>query len=199
MQQRHGHREAVMTHGRHSLPIPCQIDTSAGYMEMFVQKSYTQAMSVETVRNYLRPFGYGDKVIEFSQSSATVKEAAADLGTEEGRIAKSMSFMTSSGPIIIVLAGDRRIDNRKFKDTFSEKARMIGPDDVEALTGHPVGGVCPFAAKEGVRVYLDQSLKDFGTVFPAAGSRNSAIEMTPDELGRVARPTAWIDVSKKAE
>ena len=76
---------------------------------------------------------------------------------------------------------------------------MIGPDDVEALTGHPVGGVCPFAAKEGVRVYLDQSLKDFGTVFPAAGSRNSAIEMTPDELGRVARPTAWIDVSKKAE
>ena len=199
MQQRHCHREAVMTHGRHCLPIPCQIDTPAGYLEMFVQKSYTQAMSVETVRNYLRPFGYGDKVIEFSQSSATVKEAAADLGTEEGRIAKSMSFMTSSGPIIIVLAGDRRIDNRKFKDTFSEKARMIGPDDVEALTGHPVGGVCPFAAKEGVRVYLDQSLKDFVTVFPAAGSRNSAIEMTPDELGRVAMPTAWIDVSKKAE
>lgn len=157
------------------------------------------AMSVERVRKYLEPFGYADRIIEFSQSSATVREAAADLNTEECRIAKSMSFHTSSGPIIIVLAGDRKIDNRKFKDTFSEKARMIGPDDVESLTGYPVGGVCPFAPEEGVKVYLDQSLRDYQTVFPAAGSRNSAIEMTPEELERIVSPAAWIDVSKKTE
>ena len=163
-------------------------------------------MSVETVREYLEPFGFSDRIIEFSQSSATVREAAEDLGTEEGRIAKSMSFLTASGPIIIVLAGDRKIDagdekidNRKFKDTFHEKARMIGPEDVEELTGHPVGGVCPFAPKAGVKVYLDNSLRDFETVFPAAGSRNSAIEMTPEELEKTSSPESWIDVSKKIE
>ena len=156
-------------------------------------------MSVETVREYLEPFGFSDRIIEFSQSSATVREAAEDLGTEEGRIAKSMSFLTASAPIIIVLAGDRKIDNRKFKDTFHEKARMIGPEDVEELTGHPVGGVCPFAPKAGVKVYLDNSLRDFETVFPAAGSRNSAIEMTPEELEKTSSPESWIDVSKKIE
>ena len=156
-------------------------------------------MSIENARNHLKKYGKDGDIIEFSSSSATVKEAAADLNTEEGRIAKSMSFMTASGPIVIVLAGDARIDNRKFKDTFHEKARMIGPDDVERLTGHPVGGVCPFALPDDVSLYLDISLRRFSTFYPAAGSTNSAIEMTPDELGRVARPTAWIDVSKKAE
>ncbi len=154
-------------------------------------------MSVENVRKYLEPFGYSDRIIEFDQSSATVREAAADLGTEEGRIAKTMSFMTAEGPIVAVVAGDRKIDNRKYKDTFHEKARMIGPDQVESLTGHPVGGVCPFALKEGVRVYLDISLKDFETVYPAAGSRNSAIEMTPAELERTTSPAAWVDIGKK--
>ena len=156
-------------------------------------------MSVETVREYLEPFGFSDRIIEFSQSSATVREAAEDLGTEEGRIAKSMSFLTASGPIIIVLAGDRKIDNRKFKDTFHEKARMIGHDDVERLTGHPVGGVCPFAVNEGVKVYLDGSLRRFDFVYPAAGTPQSAIKLTIEELERVSEAAGWIDVTKPAE
>lgn len=153
-------------------------------------------MSIENVREYLRKYGKDGDILEFQESSATVKEAAADLNTEEARIAKSMSFMTADGVIIIVLAGDTKIDNRKFKDIFHEKARMIALEDVENATGHPVGGVCPFAVKEGVKVYLDNSLKRFGTVFPAAGSPNSAIELTPSELERLSNAAAWIDVSK---
>ena len=162
------------------------------------EKGYTHRMSVEKVREFLRPYGRDKDIIEFPTSSATVAEAAADLGTEEGRIAKSMSFLTSSGPIVIVMTGDVKIDNRKFKDIFHEKARMIGAEDVERLTGHPVGGVCPFALPEGVRLYLDESIRRFETVFPAAGSRNSAIEMTADELDRITKPEAWIDVAKPA-
>ena len=156
-------------------------------------------MSLENARNHLKKYGKDVDIILFDESSATVKEAAADLHTEEGRIAKSMSFLLSTGPVIIVASGDARIDNRKFKDTFHEKARMIGPDEVLELTGHPVGGVCPFAPKAGVKVYLDNSLRDFETVFPAAGSRNSAIEMTPEELEKTSSPESWIDVSKKIE
>ena len=156
-------------------------------------------MSLENVREHLRKYGKDQDIILFDKSSATVKEAAEDLGTEEGRIAKTMSFLLSAGPAVIVAAGDEKIDNRKFKDTFHEKARMIGPEDVEELTGHPVGGVCPFAPKAGVKVYLDNSLRDFETVFPAAGSRNSAIEMTPEELEKTSSPESWIDVSKKIE
>lgn len=156
-------------------------------------------MSIENVREYLRKYGKDQDIMEFQESSATVKEAAADLDTEEGRIAKSMSFMTESGAIIIVLAGDTKIDNRKFKDLFHEKARMIALDSVEEATGHPVGGVCPFAVKEGVRIFLDSSLRRFDTVFPAAGSPNSAIELTPDELERISGAIGWIDVSKKLE
>ena len=156
-------------------------------------------MSLEKVKEHLRKYGKDGDIILFDQSSATVREAAQDLGTEEGRIAKTMSFLLSTGPIVIVAAGDEKIDNRKFKDTFHEKARMIGPDEVLELTGHPVGGVCPFAPKAGVKVYLDNSLRDFETVFPAAGSRNSAIEMTPDELEKTSSPESWIDVSKKIE
>lgn len=157
---------------------------------------YNRRMSIEKVREYLRQYGKDGGVIEFDQSSATVREAAADLGTEEGRIAKSMSFLIGGSPAIIVLAGDGRIDNRKFKDTFHEKARMIAPEDVEAMTGHPVGGVCPFAINEGVTVYIDVSVKRFDTVFPAAGTPSSAIELTPEELFRISKAADWVDIAK---
>ena len=153
-------------------------------------------MSLENVRKYLMKYGKSEEIILFDQSSATVKEAAADLNTEEGRIAKTMSFLLSSGPIVIVAAGDEKIDNRKFKDTFHEKAKMIGPDQVEELTGHPVGGVCPFAVKEGVKVYLDESLKRFDYVYPAAGTPRSAIKLTISELEEVSECDGWIDVTK---
>ena len=153
-------------------------------------------MSLENVRKYLKKYGKDQDIILFDQSSATVKEAAADLGTEEGRIAKTMSFLLVSGPIVIVAAGDEKIDNRKFKDTFHEKAKMIGHDDVEALTGHPVGGVCPFALKEGVKVYLDESLRRFDYVYPAAGTPNSAIKLTIEELEKTSECDGWIDVTK---
>ena len=157
---------------------------------------YNRRMSIEKVREYLRQYGKDGGVIEFDQSSATVREAAADLGTEEGRIAKSMSFLIGGSPAIIVLAGDGRIDNRKFKDTFHEKARMIAPEDVEAMTGHPVGGVCPFAINDGVTVYIDVSVKRFDTVFPAAGTPSSAIELTPEELFRISKAADWVDSAK---
>ncbi len=157
---------------------------------------YNRRMSIEKVREYLRQYGKDRGVIEFDQSSATVREAAADLGTEEGRIAKSMSFLIGGSPAIIVLAGDGRIDNRKFKDTFHEKARMIAPEDVEAMTGHPVGGVCPFAINDGVTVYIDVSVKRFDTVFPAAGTPSSAIELTPEELFRISKAADWVDIAK---
>ena len=157
---------------------------------------YNRRMSIEKVREYLRQYGKDGGVIEFDQSSATVREAAADLGTEEGRIAKSMSFLIGGSPAIIVLAGDGRIDNRKFKDTFHEKARMIAPEDVEDMTGHPVGGVCPFAINEGVKVFIDVSVKRFDTVFPAAGTPSSAIELTPEELFRISKAADWVDIAK---
>ena len=153
-------------------------------------------MSLENVREYLKKYGKDHDIILFDQSSATVKEAAADLNTEEGRIAKTMSFLLSSGPIVIVAAGDGKIDNRKFKDTFHEKAKMIGLEDVENLTGHPVGGVCPFALKENVKVFLDESLKRFDFVYPAAGTPNSAIKLTISELEKVSECDGWIDVTK---
>ncbi len=153
-------------------------------------------MSLEKVREHLGKYGKAEDVILFDQSSATVKEAAADLGTEEGRIAKTMSFLLSSGPVVIVAAGDEKIDNRKFKDTFHEKARMIGPGEVEELTGHPVGGVCPFAVKDDVKVYLDESLRRFDFVYPAAGTPNSAIRLTIPELEETSEADGWVDVTK---
>ncbi|MBO8436123.1 MAG: YbaK/EbsC family protein [Spirochaetes bacterium] len=153
-------------------------------------------MSLEKAREHLAKYGKDQDIILFEQSSATVREAAADLNTEEGRIAKTMSFILSSGPIVIVAAGDRKIDNRKFKDTFQEKAKMIGPEEVESLTGHPVGGVCPFGVNAGVRVYLDESLKRFDYVYPAAGTPNSAIKLTIKELETTSEYTSWIDVTK---
>lgn len=156
-------------------------------------------MSIGNARAHLAKYGKDKDIIEFSTSSATVKEAAADLNTEEGRIAKTMSFMLSDGPIVILAAGDGKIDNRKFKDRFHEKAKMISPDDVENMIGHPIGGVCPFGVKENVRVYLDESLKRFDYVYPAAGSRNSAIKLTIQELEKTSEYKEWIDVTKLPE
>lgn len=153
-------------------------------------------MSVEKVREYFKPYGIADRILEPEHSSATVEEAAKAVGCEPARIAKTMSFLTTNGPILVVLAGDARTDNKKFKDEFHEKAKMIHAEDVEALIGHAPGGVCPFAVNEGVTVYLDDSLKRFETVFPAAGSGNSAIELSLEELETYSHSVKWVNVGK---
>ena len=154
-------------------------------------------MSVETVKAYLDGFGLGERVREFDVSSATVELAAQAVGVESARIAKTLSFRAGEGCLLIVMAGDRRVDNRKFKDRFGMKAVMLAPQDALRLTGHAVGGVCPFALPETVPVYLDESMKRFETVFPAAGSANSAVEMTCEDLFRAARAKAWVDVGQE--
>lgn len=156
-------------------------------------------MSIDKAGAYLAQFGMDGRVIEFETSSATVELAAQAAGTEPARIAKTLSFMIDGAPALVVCAGDTRIDNRRFKDTFHTKPRMIAREQVEELVGHGVGGVCPFGVNESVRVYLDESLRRFETVFPAAGSSNSAIELTCDELEQVARPVAWVDICKDWE
>ena len=153
-------------------------------------------MSIETVKTYLQQFGLEDRVLEFDVSSATVDLAAQALGCEGKHIAKSLSFMTPEGPILVVCAGDAKVDNPKYKARFATKAKMLKGDEPEALIGHAVGGVCPFAVKEGVRVYLDESLRRFETVFPACGSSNSAIELTIPELERSSKADGWVDVCK---
>lgn len=153
-------------------------------------------MAIEKVRAYLSQYGMADKILEFDVSSATVDLAAAALGCEGCRIAKSLSFKVDGKPILIVAAGDARIDNKKYKAHFGTKAVMPHGDEVEALIGHGVGGVCPFAVNDGVTVYLDESLKRFEIVYPAAGSRNSAVKVDLKELECAAKPEAWIDVSK---
>ena len=153
-------------------------------------------MAIEKVKEYFARFGMADRVREFAVSSATVELAALALGCEPCRIAKTLSFMLESGPILIVAAGDAKIDNPKYKAQFGAKAKMLTADEVEALIGHGVGGVCPFAVKEGVAVYLDESLKRFETVFPACGSANSAIELTIEELERYSGFASWVDVCK---
>ena len=156
-------------------------------------------MSVETVRTYLNTFGRGGDIREFSESSATVELAAKAVGVEPARIAKTLSFENGDGCLLIVAAGDRKIDNAKFKAAFHMKAKMLSPDCALELTGHAVGGVCPFALPEGVSVYLDESLQRFSTVFPACGSSHSAIELTCGELAEYSRCNSWIDVTKPAE
>ena len=157
-------------------------------------------MSIEKVRSYFRQWpGMEEKILEFPVSSATVAEAAKAVGTEERRIAKTLSFMLDDGPILVVAAGDAKIDNKKFKATFHKKATMLKVDELTELIGHPVGGVCPFGIKEGVRVYLDQSLRRFPSVFPACGSANSAIELTIPELEIYSRFEEWVDVYKIPE
>ena len=153
-------------------------------------------MAIEKVREYFRQFGMEDRVREFEVSSATVELAAAAVNCEPCRIAKTLSFMTDEGPILIVAAGDAKIDNPKYKAQFHTKAKMLTPDEAVEMVGHAVGGVCPFAVNEGVKVYLDVSLKRFTTVFPAAGSSSSAIELTLPELEKYANALGWIDVCK---
>ena len=154
-------------------------------------------MAIEKVRAYFRELGIEDKVQELEMSSATVELAAQALGTEEGRIAKTLSFMVDEKPILIVTAGDVKIDNSKYKKHFGAKAKMLTPQQAEELIGHAVGGVCPFAVNEGVTIYLDESLKKFVTVFPACGSGNSAIELTIEELEKYSLFTDWVDVCKE--
>lgn len=153
-------------------------------------------MSLERVTEYLRQFGLDGRVRSFDASSATVELAAQALGVAPERIAKTLSFLTKEGCVLVVAAGDARVDNGKFKRFFGEKARMLPTELVEQLTGHPVGGVCPFDVACGVRVYLDASLRRFDTVFPAAGTAHSAVEMTCDELERASRALTWVDVCK---
>ena len=157
-------------------------------------------MSLENVKKYLSQFGMEDRVQEFSVSSATVELAAAALGVDGARIAKTLSFAKKDGGcLLIVCAGDQKIDNRSFKDRFGFKARMLSPDEAIEMTGHAVGGVCPFDLPVGVDVYLDVSLKRFETVFPAAGSSNSAVEMSCDELFRASGALSWETLCKPRE
>lgn len=155
-------------------------------------------MSIEQVKAYLTECGLGSRVQEFDVSSATVELAAQALGCEPCLIAKTMSFLVNEHVVLVVLAGDARIDNAKFKAEFHQKAKMLSPDQVSELTGFPVGGVCPFLAPEGTKVYLDESLRRFEIVYPAAGSRNSAVKVNLEELERASRAEKWIDVSKQA-
>lgn len=156
-------------------------------------------MSIKNVKAYLKKYGIEEKIREFEVSSATVELAAAALSCEPERIAKTLSFLADGHAVLVVAAGDARIDNKKYKAQFGTKAKMLSSDEVEALVGHAVGGVCPFAVKEDVKVYLDVSLKRFETVFPACGSSNSAIELTIPELERYSGYLEWVDVCKGYE
>ncbi|MGN0113715.1 MAG: YbaK/EbsC family protein [Acutalibacteraceae bacterium] len=153
-------------------------------------------MSLEKAKNHLEKFGLADRIHEFDVSSATVELAAKALGCAEAEIAKSMAFIVEDKPIIIVCAGDTKIDNSKFKAMFHTKAVMIKFGELEPLIGHTAGGVCPFGVNDGVTVYLDESLKRFDTVYPAAGTANSAVQLSPAELEKASQMTAWVDVTK---
>lgn len=153
-------------------------------------------MSIEKVKEYLKQFGRENDILELDQSSATVALAAEALDVIPARIAKTLSFKSEAGCILIVTAGDTKIDNKKFKTHFGFKAKMLTPDEAVKFTGHAVGGVCPFALKENVKVYCDISMKRFDTVFPACGSSNSAIKLTCDELEKYSGCAEWVDVCK---
>lgn len=153
-------------------------------------------MSIEKVKAYFAAYGMEDRILEFPVSSATVELAAQALNTDGCRIVKTLSFNVNGTAILICAAGDAKVDNAKYKARFGVKARMLSHDDAAAMIGHAVGGVCPFAVNEGVEVYLDESIKRFETVFPAAGSSNSAIELTIPEMEKYSGFTAWVDVCK---
>ena len=156
-------------------------------------------MAIEKVREYFKEIGIEDRILEFDVSSATVELAAQALGCEGKRIAKSLSFLVDGKAIIIVTAGDGKIDNPKYKAELHTKAKMLSPAQVDELIGHSIGGVCPFGINPDVRVFLDESLKRFETVFPACGSSNSAIELTVDELYKYSNAEKWVDVCKLPE
>ncbi len=160
-----------------------------------------EIMSIEKVRAYLRERGAEDRVMEFSRSTATVPEAAAVVGVEPARIAKTLTFKNRAGDgcLIVVAAGDARVDNHGFRDRFGLKARMCSPEEAVRYTGHAVGGVCPFAVPAGTPVYLDESLKRFDTVFPAAGNAQSAVRLTPEELYALSGAQDWVRVCKIPE
>lgn len=156
-------------------------------------------MAIDRVKEYLKKWDLQERVMEFEVSSATVELAAQAAGCEPARIAKTMSFKVGDAPILIVAAGDVKIDNKKYKAQFAVKAKMLSPDEVNDAIGHAIGGVCPFAVNKGVTVYLDESLKRFETVFPACGSSNSAIELTISELEICSGYEAWVDVCKSVD
>lgn len=153
-------------------------------------------MSIEKVRSYFAQFGMEERILEFPVSSATVELAAQALNCDPSRIAKTLSFNAGGEPILIVAAGDARVDNARYKAKFGVKAKMLTHEEASALIGHAVGGVCPFAVNPGVKVYLDDSMKRFETMFPAAGSSNSAIELTLAELETYSKAEEWVDVCK---
>ena len=156
-------------------------------------------MSVDSVRNYLRQWNRESDIIEREASTATVPEAAAALGVIPARIAKSISLKQGDKAVVVVIAGDMKLDNHKYKEQFGVKARMLSPEEALECTGHAVGGVCPFALPAEVLVYLDTSMRRFNTVFPACGSANSAIELTPDELSLYSQSRAWVDICKSPD
>ena len=151
-------------------------------------------MAFEAAKDYLEKKGYGDRVLVFDTSSATVELAAQAVGTEPARIAKSLTFRVGENPVMIVCAGDAKVANAKFKAFFRTKAAMLTREEVSALIGHDVGGVCPFGRRDGVSVYLDESLKRFDIVYPACGSANSAVRLSPEELETLSESSGWIDV-----
>ena len=156
-------------------------------------------MSFEKAKKYLAERGFENNIYEFDVSSATVELAAQAVGCEPSMIAKTLSFLVNEKPVLILVAGDYKIDNSKYKLVFETKAKMIDYENVEKLIGHAVGGVCPFGINEGVEVYLDESLKDNDVVYPACGSSNSAVKLSISELEKIANHKAWIDVTKKKE
>lgn len=156
-------------------------------------------MAIEKVREYFKTFGIEDRILEFDVSSATVELAAQAVGCEGKRIAKTLSFLVDEKAVLIVCAGDTKVDNPKYKAEFHTKAKMLAFEQVEELIGHAVGGVCPFAVNEGVKIFLDESLKRFETVYPACGSSNSAIELTLEELEKYSNAEKWVDICKIPE
>ena len=154
-------------------------------------------MSLEKAEKYLEDRGMQDRVIRLEESTATVAEAAEALGVEPGMIAKTMSFLQDGQAVLILTEGTARIDNRKYKDAFHMKAKMIPFEEVEQWIGHAPGGVCPFGIRDGVEVYLDESLRQFETVYPAVGDDHSAVRLSVDELGQIAGAKGWVDVCKE--
>lgn len=153
-------------------------------------------MSIEAVKEFFSKYGIADRIKEFDVSSATVELAAQALGCEPCRIAKTLSFLVDGHAVLVVAAGDAKIDNQKYKAQFKSKAKMLSPEETENMVGHAVGGVCPFAVNKDVSVYLDDSLKRFKSVFPACGSSSSAIELSIDELEKYSGHVSWVDVCK---
>lgn len=153
-------------------------------------------MAIDRVREYFKKLSKDKDILEFDHSSATVSDAALAIGCDEGHIAKTLSFWVSGRPILIVVAGNKKIDNSKFKAEFNCKAKMISSEELEMVIGHSAGGVCPFGVNDGVEVYLDLSLKDYSYVYPACGSSNSAIKLAISELEKYSNYIKWVDVSK---